>query len=87
MDAYARHIMRDTPMRGTPMTCTPMRCMLTGCTPVGYMAAREFRERGTSIVYTSLRPLLPPAEEEQLEPFYKLLEGSAGASEVNDSEV
>jgi hypothetical protein len=55
IDAYARHAMRDTPRRGTPMRCT-----LTECTPVGYMAARDARERGTSIGYTSLRPLLPP---------------------------
>jgi hypothetical protein len=31
--------------------------------------------------------LTTPAEEEQLEPFHKLLEGSAGTSEVNNSEV
>ena len=33
------------------------------------------------------KALTASAEEEQLEPFYKLLEGSAGASEVNNSEV
>jgi hypothetical protein len=60
MDAYAKHAMRDTPMRGTPMRCMSMRCTLIGRTPVGYMAARETRERGMSIAYTSLRPLLPP---------------------------
>jgi hypothetical protein len=34
-----------------------------------------------------LEVLTTPAEEEQLELFYKLLESSAGASEVNNSEV
>ena len=33
----------------------------------------EAPERGSSIAYTSLSPY-PPAEKEQLEPFYKLLE-------------
>jgi hypothetical protein len=34
-----------------------------------------------------LEALTTPAEEEQLEPFYKLLESSAGTSEVNNGEV
>jgi hypothetical protein len=44
------------------------------------------RERHVYSIHVS-EALTTPAEEEQLEPFYKLLEGSAGASEVNDSEV
>jgi hypothetical protein len=50
-----------------------MTCMLTGYKPEGYMAARE--------------AFITPAEEEQLEPFYKLLESRVGVSEVNNSEI
>jgi hypothetical protein len=55
------------------MRGTPMTCMLTGYKPEGYMAARE--------------AFITPAEEEQLEPFYKLLESRVGVSEVNNSEI
>ena len=49
------------------------------------------RERGSreGHVYSIHVPeaLTTLTEKEQLEPFYKLLEGSAGASEANNSEV
>ena len=44
------------------------------------------RERHVYSIHVS-EALTTPAEEEQLKPFYKLLEGSAGASEANNSEV
>ena len=44
------------------------------------------RERHVHSIHVP-EALTTPAEGEQLEPFYKLLEGSAGASEVNNSEV
>jgi hypothetical protein len=34
-----------------------------------------------------LEGFITPAEEEQLEPFYKLLESRVGVSEVNNSEI
>ena len=81
MHFYDRHA-----MRGTPMTC-----MLTGYKPEGYMATREAHERGPRerYVYSMhvLEGFITPAEEEQLEPFYKLLESRVGVSEVNNSEI
>jgi hypothetical protein len=47
---------------------------------------RDPRERHVRSIHVS-EALTTPAGEEWLEPFYKLLEGSAGASEVNNSKV
>jgi hypothetical protein len=54
-------------------------CGVHGC-------ERGPRERYVHAIHIPAAPYYP-REEEQLGPFYQLLEGSAGISEVSDSEV
>jgi succinate dehydrogenase flavin-adding protein (antitoxin of CptAB toxin-antitoxin module) len=51
-----------------------------------YGCERGPRERYVYSMHV-LEDFITPAEEEQLEPFYKLLESRVGVSEVDNSEI